>query len=114
MMALAVWRDLISTSLGIYGYADASDWAVSNIMVPLPYTVPFTSSRQCLGLIERYGFGLTILTKFARILRDLDTLKAINAKAKCVVLYSTQICVEYCVETTQDFCWQIRGDNLKG
>ena len=42
-------------------------------------------TRQCLELIERYGFGLTILTKSARILRDLDILKAINAKTKCVV-----------------------------
>ena len=42
-------------------------------------------TRQCLELIERYGFGLTILTKSARILRDLDLLKAINARTKCVV-----------------------------
>lgn len=42
-------------------------------------------TRQCLALIERYGFGLTILTKSARILRDLDLLKAINRKTKCVV-----------------------------
>jgi len=42
-------------------------------------------TRQCLELIEKYGFGLTILTKSARILRDLDLLKAINAKTKCVV-----------------------------
>jgi len=41
-------------------------------------------TRQCLELIGRYGFGLTILTKSARILRDLDLLKAINEKAKCV------------------------------
>ncbi len=42
-------------------------------------------TRQCLALIERYGFGLAIQTKSARILRDLDLLKAINAKTKCVV-----------------------------
>ncbi|NLF00401.1 MAG: radical SAM protein [Anaerolineales bacterium] len=42
-------------------------------------------TRQCLELIERYGFGLAIQTKSARILRDLDLLKAINAKTKCVV-----------------------------
>jgi len=41
-------------------------------------------TRQCLMLIERYGFGLSILTKSARILRDLDILQAINEKAKCV------------------------------
>ena len=42
-------------------------------------------TRQCLELIERYGFGLAIQTKSARILRDLSLLKAINAKTKCVV-----------------------------
>jgi len=42
-------------------------------------------TRQCLSLIERYGYGLTILTKSSRILRDIDILKAINRKTKCVV-----------------------------
>lgn len=42
-------------------------------------------TRQCLELIERYGFGLAIQTKSARILRDMDVLSAINAKTKCVV-----------------------------
>ena len=42
-------------------------------------------TRQCLGLIERYGYGLAIQTKSARILRDMDLLKAINEKTKCVV-----------------------------
>ena len=42
-------------------------------------------TRQCLMLIERYGFGVAIQTKSARILRDLDILKAINEKTKCVV-----------------------------
>ena len=42
-------------------------------------------TRQCLKLIERYGFGIAIQTKSARILRDIDLLKAINKKTKCVV-----------------------------
>jgi len=42
-------------------------------------------TRQCLLLIEKYGFGLAIQTKSARILRDIDILKRINAKTKCVV-----------------------------
>jgi DNA repair photolyase len=41
--------------------------------------------RQCLTLIEKYGFGLAILTKSARIMRDIDILKKINANTKCVV-----------------------------
>jgi DNA repair photolyase len=42
-------------------------------------------TRQCLTLIEKYGFGLAIQTKSARILRDIDILKRINEKSKCVV-----------------------------
>ncbi|MCL2628231.1 MAG: radical SAM protein [Oscillospiraceae bacterium] len=42
-------------------------------------------TRQCLQLIDRYGFGLSILTKSARIMRDMDILKSINEKTKCIV-----------------------------
>lgn len=42
-------------------------------------------TRRCLELIDRYGFGLAIQTKSDRILRDLDLLKSIHQKAKCVV-----------------------------
>lgn len=42
-------------------------------------------TRKCLEIIDRYGFGLSILTKSNRILRDLDLLKSINEKTKCVV-----------------------------
>jgi len=42
-------------------------------------------TRRCLELIEYYGFGLAIQTKSNRILRDLDLLKRINEKSKCVV-----------------------------
>ncbi len=42
-------------------------------------------TRRCLELIERYEFGAAIQTKSDRILRDLDLLKRINEKAKCVV-----------------------------
>ena len=42
-------------------------------------------TRRCLEIIDRYGFGLAIQTKSDRILRDLDLLKSINKKSKCVV-----------------------------
>ena len=42
-------------------------------------------TRQCLKIIEQYGFGLAIQTKSDLILRDLDLLKSINQKSKCVV-----------------------------
>ena len=41
--------------------------------------------RKCLGIIDKYGFGVAVLTKSNRILRDLDLLTSINRKSKCVV-----------------------------
>ena len=54
-------------------------------------------TRRCLELIDEYGFGLTIQTKSDRILRDLDLLKRINQKTKCVVqitltTYDEELC----------------------
>ena len=51
----------------------------------LHYEEELRLTRRCLELIDRYGFGLAIQTKSDRILRDLDLLKSINRKAKCVV-----------------------------
>jgi len=42
-------------------------------------------TRSCLEVIKTHGFGLAILTKSDRIMRDIDLLYTINAKAKCVV-----------------------------
>lgn len=41
-------------------------------------------TRRCLELIEAYGFGVSVQTKSARILRDIDLLERINRKAKAV------------------------------
>ena len=41
--------------------------------------------RQSLSLIERYGFGFSVITKSDRILQDLEQLQRINSKTKCVV-----------------------------
>jgi len=51
----------------------------------IPIEEQLRHTRRCLEIIDRYGFGLSILTKSGRILRDLDLLKSINSKAKCVV-----------------------------
>lgn len=53
-----------------------------------PYTALETSinhTRAALDVIERYGFGVSLLTKSTRILRDLEQLKRINQKAKVVI-----------------------------
>ena len=42
-------------------------------------------TRRCLEIIDRYEYGVAIQTKSDMILRDLDLLKSINKKAKCVV-----------------------------
>lgn len=66
-------------------------------------------TRQCLEIIDRYGFGLAIQTKSSRILRDLDLLKSINQKSKCVVqmtltTYDENLCriLEPNVSTTRE------------
>ena len=64
--------------------------------------------RNSLLLIEKYGFGVTVQTKSDRILRDLDILKRINQKTKCVVqmtltTYDEKLCriIEPTVCTTK-------------
>jgi DNA repair photolyase len=57
--------------------------AMCDPYIPLEEELRLT--RQCIELIARHGFGLAIQTKSARILRDLDLLKAINNRTKCVV-----------------------------
>jgi len=42
-------------------------------------------TRRCLQVIARHGFGLTILSKSDRMLRDMDLFEEINRKQKCVV-----------------------------
>lgn len=57
--------------------------AMTDPYLPLELELGYT--RKCLEIIDRYGFGLAIQTKSDRILRDLDLLRSINEKAKCVV-----------------------------
>ena len=42
-------------------------------------------TRRCLEVIERRGFGVSVLTKSDRILRDMDLYRRIHNKAKAVV-----------------------------
>lgn len=67
------------------------------------------NTRKCIELIYYYGFGLAIQTKSSRILRDLDLLKKINEKTKCVVqmtltTYDEDLCkiIEPNVSTTKE------------
>ena len=50
-----------------------------------PHEEKLGLTKQCLELIEKYKYGVTVLTKSARILRDTSILEAINRRTKCVV-----------------------------
>jgi len=41
--------------------------------------------RRCLEIINRRGFGVDILTKSDRILRDMDLIESINRRAKSAI-----------------------------
>jgi DNA repair photolyase len=51
--------------------------------IPLENELKLT--RQCLSVIARHGFGLTILSKSDLMLRDMDLFEEIQRKCKCVV-----------------------------
>ena len=54
----------------------------------MPLEGKLEMTRKALLLIEKYGFGATVLTKSDLILRDLDVLQRINSKSKAVVQMS--------------------------
>lgn len=75
--------------------------------IPLEEELQLT--RQALELAERYGFGFTLITKSARVLRDIDLLKRVNEKTKAVVqmtltTYDEALCkkLEPHVSTTRE------------
>lgn len=75
----------------------------------IPLEDEFSSVRKALSLAYKYGFGFTLITKSNRVLKDLDLLKAINDKTKCVVqmtltTYDEDLCkkIEPNVSTTKE------------
>lgn len=74
----------------------------------IPLELEVKHMRKALSLIEAYGFGVAVITKSDRILRDIDLLQKINEKTKCVVqmtltTYDEALCkkIEPHVCTTQ-------------
>lgn len=74
----------------------------------IPLELKIENVKKSLDLIYKYGFGFTLITKSDMILRDLDLLKKINEKAKCVVqitltTYDEDLCrkIEPNVSTTK-------------
>ena len=75
--------------------------------IPLESEIGYV--RKALSLAEQYGFGFTLITKSDRVLRDIDLLKAIHQKTKCVVqmtltTYDEDLCrkIEPHVSTTKE------------
>ena len=75
----------------------------------LPAEKELQLTRKCLELIDRYEYGVTVLTKSNLVLRDLDLLQSINQKAKAVVqmtftTYDEDLCrkIEPNVSTTRE------------
>ncbi len=81
--------------------------AMSDPYIPLENELMLT--RKCLELIGRYGFGATLQTKSANVLRDLDLIKSINRKSKAVIqmtltTFDEKLCkiIEPNVSTTKE------------
>ena len=75
----------------------------------LPAEKELQLTRKCLKLIDRYEYGVTVLTKSNLVLRDLDLLQSINRKAKAVLqmtltTYDEELCrkLEPNVSTTRE------------
>ena len=75
----------------------------------IPLEVEIGKVRKALSLIYEYGYGFTVITKSNRIMRDIDLLKKINQKTKCVVqmtltTYDEEVCrkIEPNVSTTTE------------
>lgn len=75
----------------------------------IPLEMEIGNVRKALHIIDEHGFGFTVITKSARILRDLELLQKINEKTKCVVqmtltTYDENLCkkIEPNVSTTKE------------
>lgn len=75
----------------------------------IPIENEIRNVRKALSLAYQYGFGFTLITKSNRVLQDLDLLKGINEKTKCVIqmtltTYDDNLCrkLEPNVSTTRE------------
>lgn len=60
----------------------------------MPLEARLEMTRGALQLIEKYGFGATLLTKSDLVVRDLEILQRIHEKTKAVVQMSLTNCDE--------------------
>lgn len=71
--------------------------------------------------MNKYGFGITLITKSANVLRDLDLFKEINSKTKCVIqmtltTYDEDLCnkIEPNVSTTKERVKSLKYCMMRG
>ena len=57
--------------------------SMSDPYMPLEEKIGMT--RKAVETVYRSGFGFTVITKSPLVLRDIELLRAVNKKAKCVV-----------------------------
>ncbi|NLW42554.1 MAG: radical SAM protein [Tissierellia bacterium] len=81
--------------------------SMSDPYIPEEKSLEYT--RKALELVYQYGFGMTLITKSDLVLRDLDIIKKINKKTKCVIqmtltTYDEELCkkIEPNVSTTKE------------
>lgn len=81
--------------------------AMTDPYIPLEEQLLYT--RGALEIIDRNGFGVTLITKSSRVLRDIDLLKLIQTHSKCVIqmtmtTYDEELCkiLEPHVSTTKE------------
>lgn len=71
----------------------------------IPLEMEIGNVRKALSLIYEYGFGFTVHTKSDRILRDINLLRKINEKTKCVVQMTLTTCnEELCKKIEPNVC----------
>lgn len=87
----------------------------------IPLESKICNVRKALDLANQYGFGFTLITKSDSVLRDLDLLKSINDKTKCVVqmtltTYDEDLCkkIEPNVSTTKERVEALKKLNKAG
>lgn len=75
----------------------------------IPLENSIQNTRKSLELIYKYGFGATLITKSSLILKDLDILKEINDRTKCIIqmtltTFDEKLCkiIEPNVSTTKE------------
>jgi DNA repair photolyase len=75
----------------------------------IPEELELNYTRQALEVINKYGFGVSLITKSSHVLRDLDLFQEINTKSKCIIqmtltTYDESLCrkIEPNVSTTKE------------